>query len=82
MPSEAAFRSVACQRERFLLLTEGIVHAARHLRAAAEPGERVFENPTDIEHDGRWEPFRGSTGAIHDSGQAVVSLLSLATMAA
>jgi hypothetical protein len=47
------------------------------LRAAAEPGERVFENPADFEHDARWEPFNGSTGAFHDSGQANVSLLSL-----
>jgi uncharacterized protein YcbX len=52
------------------------------LRAAAEPGERVFENPADFEHDARWEPFNGSTGAFHDSGQANVSLLSLATIAA
>jgi len=51
------------------------------LRAAAEPGERVFENPADFEHDARWEPFNGSTGAFHDSGQANVSLLSLATIA-
>jgi uncharacterized protein len=51
------------------------------LRAAAEPGERVFENPADFEHDTRWEPFNGSTGAFHDSGQANVSLLSLATIA-
>ena len=39
------------------------------LRAAAEPGDRVFENPADFEHDAVWEPFRGSTGAFHDSGQ-------------
>jgi uncharacterized protein YcbX len=52
------------------------------LRAAAEPGERVFENPADFEHDADWEPFRGSTGAYHDSGQVQVSLLSMATIAA
>jgi uncharacterized protein YcbX len=51
------------------------------LRAAAEPGERVFENPADFEHDAVWEPFRGATGAFHDSGQVNVSLLSLATIA-
>ena len=51
------------------------------LRAAAEPGERVFENPADFEHDAGWEPFRGSTGAFHDSGQVNLSLLSLATIA-
>jgi len=51
------------------------------LRAAAEPGERVFENPADFEHDAVWEPFRGSTGAFHDSGKVQVSLLSLATIA-
>ena len=51
------------------------------LRAAAEPGERVFENPSDFEHDAVWEPFRGSTGAFHDSGKVHVSLLSLATIA-
>jgi uncharacterized protein YcbX len=50
------------------------------LRAAAEPGERVFENPADFEHDADWEPFRGATGAFHDSGKAHVSLLSLATI--
>ena len=51
------------------------------LRAAAEPGERVYENPADFEHDTRWEPFHGATGAFHDSGKANVSLLSLATIA-
>ena len=51
------------------------------LRAAAEPGERVFENPADFEHDAVWEPFRGATGAFHDSGKVQVSLLSLATIA-
>ena len=50
------------------------------LRAAAEHGERVFENPADFEHDADWEPFRGATGAFHDSGKAHVSLLSLATI--
>ena len=50
------------------------------LRTAAEPGARVFENPADFEHDARWEPFDGSTGAFHDSGRANVSLLSLATI--
>jgi len=51
------------------------------LRAAAEPGERVFENPSDFEHDAVWEPFRGATGAFHDSGRAHITLLSLATIA-
>jgi uncharacterized protein len=51
------------------------------LRAAAEPGERVFESPADFEHDAGWEPFCGSAGAFHDSGQVQVSLLSLATIA-
>ena len=51
------------------------------LRAAGEAGARVFENPADFEHDAQWEPFDGSTGAFHDSGQAQVSLLSLATIA-
>ena len=51
------------------------------LRAAAERGERVFENPADFEHDAVWEPFRGSTGAFHDSGKVQVSLLSRATIA-
>jgi uncharacterized protein YcbX len=51
------------------------------LRAAAEAGDRVFESPADFEHDARWEPFNGSTGAFHDSGQANVSLLSLETIA-
>jgi len=51
------------------------------LRTAAEPGDRVFEDPVDFEHDARWEPFNGSTGAFHDSEQANVSLLSLASIA-
>ena len=51
------------------------------LRAAAEPGERVFEDPADFEHDARWHPFNGSAGAFHDSGRVNVSLLSLATIA-
>ena len=51
------------------------------LRSAAEPGERVYENPADFEHDAGWHPFSGSTGAFHDSGQVNVSLLSLATIA-
>jgi uncharacterized protein YcbX len=51
------------------------------LRAAAERGERVFENPADFEHDAVWETFRGATGAFHDSGRVHVSLLSLATIA-
>jgi uncharacterized protein YcbX len=50
------------------------------LRAAAEPGERVFENPADFEHDAVWELFHGSTGAFHDSGKVHVSLLSRATI--
>ena len=40
----------------------------------------MFENPADFEHDAVWEPFRGSTGAFHDSGKVHVSLLSVATM--
>ena len=51
------------------------------LRAAAEPGDRVFEDPADFERDAGWEPFNGSAGAFHDSGLAKVSLLSLATIA-
>ena len=51
------------------------------LRAAAEPGDRVFENPADFERDARWEPFNGSTGAFHDSGQAHLSMVSLTTIA-
>ena len=51
------------------------------LRAGAEPGARVFENPDDFEHDADWKPFSGATGAFHDSGQINVSLLSLATIA-
>lgn len=52
------------------------------LRLAAEPGERVYENPADFEHDAGWEPFSGATGAFHDSGRANVSLLSTATIGA
>lgn len=50
------------------------------LRAAAEPGRRVYEDPADFEHDAAWEPFRGATGAFHDSERANVSVLSTATM--
>ncbi|MDQ3454342.1 MAG: MOSC N-terminal beta barrel domain-containing protein [Actinomycetota bacterium] len=52
------------------------------LRSAAEPGERVYENPADFEHDDDWEPFSGASGAFHDSGRANVSLLSTATLGA
>ena len=51
------------------------------LRTAAEPGDRVFEYPEDFERDASWVPFEGSNGAFHDSGQANVSLLSLASVA-
>lgn len=50
------------------------------LRSAAEPGDRVFENPADFENDDEWEPFSGATGAFHDSGRANVSLVSTATI--
>lgn len=49
------------------------------LRAAAEPGSRVYENPEDFEHDADWAPFRGATGAFHDSGRANVSVVSTAS---
>lgn len=50
------------------------------LRSAAQPGDRVYESPADFEHDADWEPFRGATGAFHDSGRANVSVVSTATM--
>ena len=50
------------------------------LRAAAQPGDRIYENPADFEHDDDWEPFRGATGAFHDSGRANLTVVSTATM--
>jgi uncharacterized protein len=50
------------------------------LRSAAEDVTRRYENPADFEDEaGRWEPFDGSSGAFHDTGGAVVSMLSSAT---
>lgn len=60
-------------------LSEWLGHPVT-LRAATEPGRRVYENPLDFEHDAGWEPFRGATGAFHDSGQANLAVVSTATM--
>jgi uncharacterized protein len=59
-------------------LSEWLGHPVT-LRAAAEPGRRVYESPTDFEHDADWEPFRGATGAFHDSGRANLSVVSTTT---
>lgn len=60
-------------------LSEWLGHPVT-LRAAAEPGRRVYESPADFEHDADWEPFRGATGAFHDSGRANLSVVSTTTM--
>lgn len=51
------------------------------LRSTEEVRDRRFENPVDFENEaGEWQPFAGSNGAFHDSGQANVSLVSTATI--
>jgi len=60
-------------------LSEWLGHPVT-LRAAAQPGRRVYENPADFEGDAGWEPFRGATGAFHDSERANVAVVSTATM--
>lgn len=51
------------------------------LRAASSPGPRQYENPVDADDEtGPWQPFSGSSGAFHDTGQAAVSLVSLGTL--
>ena len=49
------------------------------LRSADDvAGERRYENPadTETETEASWEVFSGSGGAFHDSGSAVVTLVS------
>ena len=52
------------------------------LRSAAEQATRLYENPTDFEHEtaSAWLPFIGSAGAFHDSRRAAVSLVSTTTL--
>lgn len=90
---ELLFASAAAQPEGNVLITlpdgsvaaddaalsEWLGHPVT-LRAATEPGRRLYENPVDFEHDADWEPFRGATGAFHDSGRANVAVVSTATM--
>jgi uncharacterized protein len=51
-------------------------------RADEHTGERVYENPDDIEDEaaGRWDPFEGAGGAFHDNASARLSLLSTGTL--
>lgn len=53
-------------------------------RADQHAGERVYENPDDIEDEaaGRWDPFEGAGGAFHDNASARLSLLSTGTLGA
>jgi len=53
------------------------------LRSTAEVGRRLYENPDDTETEAAdsWNPFEGSGGAFHDSGQAAVTLLSTGSAA-
>ncbi len=52
------------------------------LRRGDVPGPRDYENPDDFEDEttGAWHPFRGATGAFHDSEDATVSLLSTGSL--
>ncbi len=53
------------------------------LRAAAEaPGERLYENPTEVGEAGEydWDAFPGARGAFHDSSRTRVSLVSTGTL--
>ena len=53
------------------------------LRAAADVAEeRRYENPADTETEAEssWAPFAGSNGAFHDSGRAVVTVVSTGTL--
>jgi hypothetical protein len=51
-------------------------------RADEHTGERVYENPDDVEDEesGRWDPFEGAGGAFHDNASARLSLLSTGTL--
>jgi uncharacterized protein len=51
-------------------------------RADEHAGERVYENPDDLEDEagGRWDPFEGAGGAFHDNASARLSLLSTGTL--
>jgi uncharacterized protein YcbX len=51
-------------------------------RADQHAGERLYENPDDVEHedDGRWDPFEGAGGAFHDNASARLSLVTSATL--
>ena len=50
------------------------------LRKAEEQRERHYENPLDVEREGRWEAFSGAPGPFHDSARTRVSLVSTETL--
>lgn len=50
------------------------------LRSTDQVSQRRYENPEDFENEAGWEPFEGSNGAFHDSGDAAVSLLTRSSM--
>jgi uncharacterized protein len=53
------------------------------LRAAGDvPGDRRYENPSDVRDDGEyaWDAFDGARGAFHDSNRTRVSLVSTTTL--
>jgi uncharacterized protein YcbX len=51
-------------------------------RADQHAGERVYENPDDLEDEagGRWDPFEGAGGAFHDNASARLSLITTGTL--
>jgi uncharacterized protein len=57
---------------------------AVQLRAAAQQGERRYENPADFEHEdaSAWTVWHGPRGPFHDSTRARVSLVSTGTIGA
>ncbi len=52
------------------------------VRGGDVPGPRDYENPDDFEDEtaGAWHPFRGATGAFHDTPEGTVSLLSTGSL--
>jgi uncharacterized protein YcbX len=89
--ASARFRGVATRPE--ITLADGSVAAdddalsdwlgrAVAIGAADEVGERTYENPLDVEHDGDWVTFSGAPGAFHDSARTRVSLVSTGTLGA
>lgn len=58
------------------------LHRPVRLASVTDDVTRRYENPADFEHEdtGGWEPFDGSAGAFHDTADAVLTLVSQATL--